>query len=221
MIGIKPQRRGLFGSGMMPQYGASMPQGMGIQENPMAAMAPEQPKQRWMDGGKFGTKDAIGLALGAIGDAFTGRPMTSQMILGARQDRRQQEQALAAEQRALQNQRELIGYSAETEARYKQPKGPEIGLFEDNAGNRFRYDKTTGMPIDEKPIFVDPNERVFVQDGAVVRVPNTFRQQSGMPRVSNRQEYDALPPGAQYTDPNGNIRTKGGSGGNVGGGFRP
>ena len=64
---------------------------------------PQAPKrQRFIEGGKFTGKDAIGLALGAIGDAFTGQPVTSQLLLGGIADRRKAEQQaqLAAQQRA-------------------------------------------------------------------------------------------------------------------------
>jgi len=45
-------------------------------------------------------------------------------------------------------------------------------------------------------------------------------QSGGPPTVSDEAGYNALPPGTQYRDPQGTIRTKGGGGGNATGGFR-
>jgi hypothetical protein len=47
-------------------------------------------------------------------------------------------------------------------------------------------------------------------------------QRGGPARPKNKAEFDALPPGAAFYDPNGVIRTKpGGGSGNATGGFRP
>lgn len=46
------------------------------------------------------------------------------------------------------------------------------------------------------------------------------QMQGGGAAPTSKAEYDALPPGAQYRAPDGSIRTKGGSGGNVTGGFQ-
>lgn len=44
----------------------------------------------------------------------------------------------------------------------------------------------------------------------------------GLPRVTDAAGYNAIPPGAQYMDPEGNVRTKGGqSGAGSAGEFRP
>jgi hypothetical protein len=77
----------------------------GIFGGPMAGQLsrpPEQKPPRWLDGGKFKGKDALALALGAIGDAFTGRPMTANLVAGSFQQRRDAEQ----QQRMMQQQRQ-------------------------------------------------------------------------------------------------------------------
>lgn len=53
-----------------------------------AGQAQAQPG-RWLDGGKFTAKDAIGLALGAIGDAFSGQNNTANMVNRSFQQQRQ------------------------------------------------------------------------------------------------------------------------------------
>lgn len=70
-----------------------------------------------------------------------------------------------------------------------------------------------------------PRYQVVPQGGTLVDTANPqavqqFAQGGGMPSVSDAQGYDALPPGTQYTDPQGNVRVKpGGAGGNVSGNF--
>ena len=218
MIGTK----GLFGKSMMPgqmQPAYSMPQAQQMQDGANLGAPGAQPKQG------FDWKNVLMQTLGGAADGaatfFGGQPLIAQQ--------RQFQQAMAARQAEEQRKRaaDLADYRTKLgiEAEVKGPQGPDIVLFEDNAGNRFRYDKSTGMPIDEKPVFVDPNERVYFQDGAMVRVPNRFGQgggsQDSMKRVTNQQDYDALQPGEQYTDPSGNVRTKGGGASNGTGSFRP
>jgi hypothetical protein len=57
---------------------------------------------------------------------------------------------------------------------------------------------------------------VTVPYGATVKTPG---QGGGIPRVTDQHSYDAIPPGTPYMDPDGHVRTKGGAGGNVSGGF--
>jgi hypothetical protein len=44
--------------------------------------------------------------------------------------------------------------------------------FEDNAGNVYERDPTTG---ENRLIFTDPNDKIFMQDGQMVTVPNRVR----------------------------------------------
>jgi hypothetical protein len=143
---------------------------------PQQQMQPQN--KRWLEGGKFGWKDGLALALGAIGDARTGRPMTSQLILGSYQQRKQAEERQKLMEQQRQAGLEDYGKKLQMEQQYKTPKGPEIGVFEDNAGNRWRYDKATGQVIDESPSFVDRATRQMIQDGALINVPNPYLSQT-------------------------------------------
>ena len=169
--------------------------------------APEQ-----QQGG--GTKRIIGI----LGDALlgaAGRPgMYAPMMMRRNEQDRAQQQALAAEQRALANQKELLGYKAGLEG----PKGPNIGTFDDNAGNVWTYDKATGQIIGDKPMFVDTAPKYYVQGDKAVQIGNPFSG-GDLPVVTDQASYEAIPPGQQYRDPQGNLRTKGGTSGNAGGGF--
>lgn len=89
-------RRGAPDMGWPQQFPEQFPQSV-----PQQQAAPEAPK-RWLDGGKFTTRDGIALALGAIGDAFTGNSNTAQMVGGAFEQQRRQK--LVAQQAALQRQ---------------------------------------------------------------------------------------------------------------------
>jgi hypothetical protein len=79
-------------------YGAPPPSVPMPQEQPPA----QQQSQRWLDGGKFGTRDAIGLALGAIGDAFAQHnggqamalPMVTQGLMGSRKAAQERQKQL-------------------------------------------------------------------------------------------------------------------------------
>jgi len=72
-----------------------------------------------------------------------------------------------------------------------------------------------------------PDLRVIPEGGDLVNVrdPEAVREFQANARaqpIADSSEYDRLPPGAQFIDPNGNIRVKqGGAGGNVSGNFRP
>jgi hypothetical protein len=62
-------------------------------------------------------------------------------------------------------------------------------------------------------VVIAPNDGSY-QTGAPVQ------SGGGIPRVSDQQSYDAVPPGAQYMTPDGHVRVKGGqSGGGSTGGF--
>lgn len=51
--------------------------------------------------------------------------------------------------------------------------------------------------------------------------PSAMGGQGGAAAPTSQAEYEALPAGAQYRAPDGSIRTKGGGGSNVTGGFQP
>lgn len=67
-----------------------------------AVMPVEAAPERWIDGGKFSGKDALGLALGAIGDAFSrnagGEATTAPMLFQGMADSRKAKEAAARAQ---------------------------------------------------------------------------------------------------------------------------
>lgn len=93
--------------------GQQLPQGQfGVGSGPGGPFDPNRPpqaqqapavQQRWMDGGKFGVKDGIGLALGAIGDAFAmrngGQAQTTPMLIRNFQARHEAQAAQAEYER--------------------------------------------------------------------------------------------------------------------------
>ena len=187
---------GLFGS----PYGQRSP----VAQPHAYAQAPaEQEKPK---GG--GTKRIVGI----IGDALLGLA-GQQGIYGPmmHQRRMQEQQERAWQQRA---QIERMGRREDMQWEW-QNKPRDLGSpyrTEDNAGNvhEMQADGTF------KPIFVDPNDRTYLQDGQLITVPNRVRGAmsmggGGIPTVSDAASYEALAPGTQFRDPQGNLRTKGGA----------
>lgn len=138
----------------------------------MPMMSAEKPKS-WIDGGKFKGKDALALGLGLLGTGLGGQPILGQFLMQNMMQRKESEREdeRYARQRAdgLADYRAKKGIDAEFAT-----ETPEIGVFEDNAGNRFRYNKQTGMPIDDSPVFVDKATKQMIQDGALINVPNPY-----------------------------------------------
>lgn len=209
---------GAFGPKKMGQFGLfGAPGMMGMQQQPK--QQEEEKPSSWFDGGKFGAKDALALALGAIGDGLTRRPMTSQMILGNMMNKRQMEQQEKMRQQQRMEGREDKRDDYMWQRQYdianpmpSKPSGPQ--LREDNAGNVWQFDEQTGQPLGDKPVWVDPTEKVIYQDGMQIRVPNPYRPGNAntgganLPTVSDQASYDAVPAGEQYRDAQGNVRTK-------------
>lgn len=89
-------------------------------------------------------------------------------------------------------------------------------LGEEAANNylRNKTDPVVNIPLGGGQTYFGPRSAI----------PGTFGAQQGappgIPTVSDQAGYDALAPGAQYRDPTGNLRTKGGGAGNGVGGFR-
>jgi hypothetical protein len=71
-------------------------------------------------------------------------------------------------------------------------QGEEWIYFDDGAGNRYRQNKRTGA-VDPTPVFIDPNDRQFVVDGQLVKVPNALRPGGQQPP----EVLDTLPPHAR------------------------
>jgi hypothetical protein len=208
LFGKKPMMPGMmtgFGGGTFDMDGtqvtpASMPQ----QETAHQGLSPAQRLVANPPPLKEGM-DWKGIALGALGGAADGAAqhfgMAPMIAIGQQQRAAMQAQAQrdqAMRIAGLEDYRTKKGIDAE----FAKPEGLEVGLFEDNAGNRHRYDKRTGMLLDENPVFTDPNEKFIFENGAMMRVPNQFRQN----RPVSQSDWDSAKP-------------MGGTGGNVGGGF--
>lgn len=111
----------------------------------------------------------------------------------ALQERRRQEEQQAQQQ---QQAREFDWQDWVKREQWKrdnpEPRQAQPYRFEDNAGNVYEYDGN-GTP---KPIFIDPNDRTYVQDGQLVKVPNVVRQQQSRPAIGATIQLDGLGGGA-------------------------
>lgn len=207
--GIFGQPRKRFGIDALEMGQPNIPPFMGAERMPApAAPMAQQPAK----GDK--TKRIIGI----IGDALLGlggqQGVYGPMMAQKRAEERQMEMMQQQRRQGLEDYRSRKLVDQE----FAQPEGPDIGLFEDNAGNRFRYDKRTGMPLEDKPVFVDPNERVYFNGDAMVRVPNTFRQQGGGYGEGTVIENDK---GERMILRQGQWQPVGGAASNGSGNFRP
>jgi hypothetical protein len=173
--------------------------------DPMASQPQRKPGlgTRLLGQGWEGKVAALGASLmgdrSAVPDYFQG-----QQLLQARAA----EQAAALRQAALERAQGLEDYLTKKQIDQQFDEGPEIGIFEDNAGNRYRFNKRTGDMIDNKPYFIDPNPRQYLQDGVLITVPNTY---GGQQPQGGQDAPDTLP--ADFFSP-------GGTGGDAGGNFR-
>lgn len=165
---------GLFGSrrmgwtpGINPQLGADIARENGIMAGdrpglPQApAQQPTQPKKR-----STGRRIAGYFADFAAGLAGQQGPYAA--MLQREQAQRDQE---------AQYQRQRADQFADWERRQRwemanKPSDASLQYFDDNAGNRYSYNPATG---ERRLIFTDPNDKVFVQDGQLVTVPNVVR----------------------------------------------
>jgi hypothetical protein len=102
-------------------FGLEQYQGM---QNPQAAPPPAAPDRRWAEGGKFGLRDGIGLALAGIGDAFQnangGRGTGMDRIFGQLSDNRARK--LAEDQYQRRRADELTDWTAQKQWERDNPK---------------------------------------------------------------------------------------------------
>lgn len=90
------------------------------------AQAPEQEeKKRWLDGGKFGAKEGIALALGAIGDAFTGRPNTAQFLMHNMAQKKAAERAEQQRLQSIQDSRDQYMWQRDFDLKNPKPTAPD------------------------------------------------------------------------------------------------
>lgn len=186
--------------------------------------APPQNK-RWLEGGKFTAKDGIGLVLGALGDAFSGRPTTANMIWDTTNQRRKVEM----EQQQYQRKREDDFADWQKQFDYERANPKPVnndtqrdfefirGTLGEEAANQ--YLRNLGDPMVTVPL---PNGQVYSgpRSGMGSALGGGQAQQGGnLPTVSDQRSYDLIPAGSQYRDPSGQIRTKGGGASNGTGSF--
>lgn len=177
---------GIFGAPRQFPAMPSGPIGTGAVFGGQFDSAPAQPqqKQRWMDGGKFTGRDALGLALAAIGDAFTGRPNAAGMIAGNFAQRRhaEQQQKLFEQQRAADL--EDYGKKLAIKAQYEVPEAPKPGSYE-------WFQTATPEQIAQYTRYMDITRPVMATTWQGPQVVSRNSQGIGQPQVLGSD----LPPG--------------------------
>lgn len=207
-LGFDPKRKGLFGRPVgMPQATPPIAGNDPMMQDPAPGLGMRgQPEPQGKPG--FLGKGGVGRAIaGTIGDYLMQREGMAPVYSPAMQ----QQAAMVAQSAADQRKRamDLADYGAkkQIDQQYAQPEGPKT--YEDNAGNRWAYDPATGQTIGDKPIWIDPTERVIYQDGMQIRVPNPYK--GGMQGAQPQVLGSSLPEGWTI---------EGGGTGNGVGGFR-
>ena len=211
-MGMGKPKTGLFGKPWEAPGTPGIGDGMTQPEQPMmsAIRAPmEQPKPGL--GTRLFGKGWEDKAF-ALGGMLRGDPTGAYMM---RQEKQREQDALAqaaAEQRKYSMDLAMHDAKKQIDKRYDTP---EVGVFEDNAGNRWTYDKATGRPLGEAPVFVDGTPKEFVHEGMRFSIQNPYlRGQNpgggNIPCVTAEASYNALPAGSQFYDDEGKLRTKSG-----------
>lgn len=192
------------------------------QEAPPTAPAEQE---RWINGGKFRGRDAIGLALGAIGDAFAqrsgGQAVVAPMLLKGFSDQREAKQAAQAAMAKHEQDRADFLWEQQHKAPAPNDTERDLELIRQRYGQaaadqwmQNRIDPIVNIPLPGGATYMGPRSQMpGALGGGQQSAP------SAMPTVTDEQSYNALPPGASYRDPSGHIRTKGGGAGNGAGGF--
>lgn len=146
------------GDGTLPQFPQAEGMGEPGQGFPMPETTQQKRKPNWIG---IGADFLAGLA--GTGPVYA--PMAE------RQREREGQEA------AYQRRRADDYADFERKERFKMAN-PDPGnpyRFEDNAGNVYERDPVTGQ---NRLIFTDPNDKVFMQDGQMITVPNRVRTQS-------------------------------------------
>lgn len=100
------------------------------------------------------------------------------------QQRDMEHRAQIAEQQRMQGREDK---QWEWQNKPKDPVNPQY--FDDNAGNRYSFDPVTG---EKKTIFIDPNDKQFIQDGQLITVPNVLRGKGQSVTEPPQAHIDAL-----------------------------
>jgi hypothetical protein len=208
-----------FGGGTFDMDGTATTPVANLAQPITPIAAPQDDPKRWLEGGKFGWRDGVGLALGAVGDALTQRPVTTSLVHGAFQQNRalkQQEQQRQAglsdwlwkEQYKRNNPEPAAPTALQRNYEFLSGMDPELGE---------QYLANSANPIQGVPVTNPDGSK-----GIMFVRPGGMGAQSGgdLPRVSSPDEARRLPPGSQFIMPDGRIGTvPGGGSGNATGGF--
>lgn len=121
-----------------------------------------------------------------------------------------------------------VGADGQYRTGYTAPSWQDGSLFGSTGGGNAKPDvlveREKVIPIEAGGAAV--GVKPYSGEARPVVAPNTGGAQFGqpvgnLPQVTDEASYNAVPPGAQYRDPDGNIRTKAGGGvGNGTSGFR-
>lgn len=201
-----------FAGGMFGGEAGPMIPGMGGIEQALAqnaTMRPQQPSRP-----KLGVGDWIGL----LGDAVRGFKGQDPVYGPRMQEQRKQQTRNNALANYLDDPEGAIralfaaGDPETALAVMKARQGGEPPAFVQEFEYRDRLDPERRKAYDDyaaarkfnpygAPLVMNQGDRYIPSGG----------EQDGLPQVSDQATYDAVPPGAQYVTPDGNIRTKGGA----------
>lgn len=177
-MGFRPQRKGLFGAQTPmtapngtppirdPQQDMGSPMGM-----PGLGMAQQPTTEK--KAGFFGEGGAGRMIAGSIGDMLLHNAGMAPMYFPLMQQQRE----AAAQQAAAQRKRaeDFADWRQREDYQRANRPPPSPTLREDNAGNVWQFDPQSGQPMGDKPVWIDPTEKVIYQDGMQIRVPNPYR----------------------------------------------
>lgn len=207
-----------YGGGMFPPQSFGVPDYMGGINDAFAqnaALGQQQAAQPKKGFGEF-----LRAFAGIYGDTLTGNPVYSQHM------KAQQDQMAQMQEYERQRQDAIADYERkkQIDAQYSEPDMPGIAKETAWLGSLPPEQRQQAMDYIKllRPGNFVPPSPVNVPYGATVTGGDAppGGAPAGMPRVTNEQEYNALPPGTTYTDPNGIVRKKGGqSGAGPAGGF--
>ena len=170
---------GLFGA---PKFGKKRFPDFEPMPSPQMPQTAQPEKQDWMSGGKMTGRDAAGLALLAIGDAF-GRRGSNNLgnMLQNRMAMQQRERHMAQAEKMRQQQRgeDWQDWQRQYEYERANPKASSVQPYrwEDNAGNVWER----GPDGQNNRIFTDMVPKYYVQGDQAVQVANPYASQSSAP----------------------------------------
>jgi hypothetical protein len=201
-----------YGGGMFdPQNGiGGMSAGLDQALAQNKAMGAAKPKK--------GFGDFLRIFAGTMGDQLTGRPVYAQ------HQQAQEEMKAQEEWYERKRQDELADYEAKKniDSQYDGPEMPGLAKEVQWINSLPPPEREQAMKYIQmlRPGNFVPPAPVNIPYGATVSGGGGGEpSSSGLPRVTDTQGYNALPPGATYLDPNGIVRKKGGQSASPTGGF--